>query len=122
MPAFVNSFFEQRVERPLELATTLEKAFSAAAIEYRIVGGLAVYLYVEQADPDAGRLTRDIDLVVRRQDLPRIADAVKPFGLEYRHLAGGDMLVEREVPSGRRAVHLVVEGEKVRPEYEQPYL
>ena len=120
MPAFVNSFFEERVERLFDLAITLEKAFSAAAIEYRVVGGLAVYLYVEQAEPDAGRRARDIDLVVRRQDLQRIADAVKPFGLEYRHAAGLDMLVEREVPSGRRAVHLIFEGEKVKPEYEEP--
>ncbi|HWF37016.1 MAG TPA: hypothetical protein VG322_00755 [Candidatus Acidoferrales bacterium] len=108
------------MDRLFQLAATLEKAFSEADIEYRIVGGLAVYLYVEEAEPDAGRLTRDVDIVVRREDVQRIAAAVRPFGLEYRHVAGGDMLVDRDAPSAKRAVHLVFTGEKVRPEYEQP--
>lgn len=108
------------MERLFELAATLEKAFSAAGIEYRLTGGLAVYLYVEEAEPDAGRLTRDIDIVVRREDIQHIAEAVKPFGLEYRRAAGVDMLVYRDAPSVKRAVHLVFAGEKVGPEYEEP--
>lgn len=120
MPVFVNSFFEERVDRLFELAQLIEQAFSSAGIEYRVVGGLAVYLYVEDAEPDAGRLTKDIDIVVRREDMNRIAEAVKPFGLEYRHVAGVDMLVNRDSPSARRAVHLVFAGEKVRPEYIEP--
>lgn len=120
MAVLVNSFFEERLDRLFELASILEKAFSAAGIDYRVVGGLAVYLYVEQAEPDAGRLTRDIDLAVRREDLQLIAEAVKPFGLEYRHSAGVDMLVYRDAPSAKRAVHLVFTGEKVQPEYELP--
>jgi hypothetical protein len=113
----VNSFFERRVEQLFELAETVERAFAAAGLEYRVVGGLATYLYVEQAEPDAGRLTRDIDIAVRRADLQKIAQAVEPFGLEHRHVAGVDMLVQSGTPSARRAVHLIFTGEKVRPEY-----
>ena len=80
---FVNRFFEERVERLLELAATVERAFSSAGIEYRVVGGLAAYLYVEEREPDAGRLTRDIDIVVRREDLAAIAAAAEPFGLQF---------------------------------------
>jgi hypothetical protein len=76
-----------------------------------------VYLYVEEIEPDAGRLTKDVDVAVRRQDLERIAEAAKAFGLEYRHVAGVDMLMQAGQPSARRAVHLVFAGEKVRPEY-----
>jgi hypothetical protein len=104
----------------VSLAARVEEAFSAAGIEYRVVGGLATYLYVEEAEPDAGRLTKDIDIVVRREDLPKIAEAVEPFGLEYRHVAGVDMLVQKGQPSARRAVHMIFEGEKVRPEYSEP--
>jgi hypothetical protein len=68
-------------------------------------------LYVQDADPDAGRLTRDIDIVIRRQDLEKIAEAAKSFGLEHRHVAGTDMLVEAAGPSARRAVRLVFAGE-----------
>jgi len=113
---FVNSFFEKRVEQLFELAERVEKAFSSAGIEYRVVGGLAAYLYVEEAEPDAGRLTKDIDIVVRREDLRKIAEAVEPFGFEYRHVAGVDMLVQAGAPSARRAVHMIFSGEKVRPE------
>jgi hypothetical protein len=120
MAVMVNSFFEERVDRLFELANIIAQAFSAAGIEYRVVGGLAVYLYVEEVQPDAGRLTKDIDIVVRREDLHRIGDAVKPFGLELRRVAGLDMLVSRDAPSARRAVHLVLAGEKVRPEYLEP--
>ena len=120
VPTLVNAFFETRVEQLFDLADALEKAFSSAGIDYRVVGGLAAYLHVEEAQPDAGRLTRDIDVAVRRQDLERIAAAVRPLGLEYRRIAGVDMLVGSAAPSARRAVHLVLIGEKVRPEYPEP--
>jgi hypothetical protein len=117
---FVNTFFEERLQDLFNLAARVEKAFGAAGIEYRVVGGLAAYLYVEEAEADAGRLTKDIDIVVRRQDLARIAEAVEPFGLEYRHAAGVEMLVQKGQPSARRAVRMIFEGEKVRPEYSEP--
>ncbi len=117
MAVYVNTFFEERVEQLFDLASLVDKIFSSAGIEYRIVGGLATYLYVEDAEPDAGRLTKDIDIAVRRVDLDRIAKAAEPYGLKLRHVAGVDMLVRADSPSARRAVHLVFAGEKVRPEY-----
>jgi len=120
VPVFVNSFFEKRVDQILDLAGVVETALSSAGIDYWVVGGLAAYLYVEEVEPDAGRLTKDIDIVIRREDLTRIAQAVGPFGLEYRHAAGVDMLVQSEAPSARRAVHLLFTGEKVRLEYPEP--
>lgn len=117
MAVFVNTFFEKRVQQLFDLAGRVEAAFAAAGLEYRLVGGLAAYLYVEEAEPDAGRLTRDIDILVRREDVERIARAVEPFGLQYRHVAGIDMLVQTGEPSARRAVHLIFTREKVRPEY-----
>ena len=87
MAQLVNTFFEERVEQLFGLAELVERIFSSAGLDYRIVGGLAAYLYVEQIEPDAGRLTKDVDVAVRRQDLERIAEAAKAFGLEYRHVA-----------------------------------
>ena len=98
MPLFVNTFFEKRLEQLFDLAQRVEAAFAAAGLEYRVVGGLATYLYVEEAEPDAGRLTRDIDIAVRREDLPAIAKAAEPFGLEYRHVAGVDLLAQTWQP------------------------
>jgi hypothetical protein len=117
---YVNSFFETRVQQLFTLAEVVERAFASAGLEYRVVGGLAAYLYVEEHEPDAGRLTRDIDITVRREDLDAIAKAVEPFGLQYRHVAGVDMLVQTGHPSARRAVHMVFSGEKVQPDYSDP--
>jgi hypothetical protein len=113
---YVNTFFEVRVQQLFELANLVEQVFVSAGLEYRVVGGLATYLYVEEAEPDAGRLTKDIDIAVRREDIEKIAKAAEPFGLQYRHAAGVDMLVRKGEPA-RRAVHFVFTGEKVRPDY-----
>jgi len=117
---YVNTFFEERVQDLFNLADLIEQVFASAGLEYRVVGGLATYLYVEEAEQDAGRLTKDIDIAVRREDINKIAQAAAAFGLEYRHVAGVDMLVRKDLPSARRAVHLVFAGEKVRPDYLEP--
>src|ERR1700722_7597870 len=99
MPVFVNTFFEERVEQLFNLAELVERLFSSAGLEYRIVGGLAVYLYVEEVEPDAGRLTKDVDIAVHRADLENTAKAAESFGLRHRHVAGVDMLVRPDQPS-----------------------
>lgn len=119
MTTYVNSFFETRLSQLFTLAGVVERAFASAGIEYRVVGGLAAYLYVEEREPDAGRLTKDIDITVRRGDLAGIAKAVEPFGLQHRRVAGEDMLVQAGQPSARRAVHMIFSGEKVREEYSE---
>jgi hypothetical protein len=44
MSLLVNTFFEVRLQDLFNLAARVEQAFSAAGIEYRVVGGLATYL------------------------------------------------------------------------------
>ena len=58
--------------------------------------------------------------MVRRVDLPRIREAVQPYGLVYRHVAGLDMLEEAANPKAKTAIHLVMAGERVRPESVEP--
>lgn len=120
MPVYVNTFFETRVKQLFDLAHLVDTAFSDAGIDYRVVGGLATYLYVEEAAPDAGCLTKDVDIAVRRADLPRIETAVAPFGLRYRHTLGVDMLVQADAPSARRAVRLLFTGERIKEDLPEP--
>jgi hypothetical protein len=75
---------------------------------------------VQQKDPLAARMTRDIDVAIHRRDLAAVAEAGQAYGFEYRHAAGVDMLVDRLAPERRSAVHFVFAGEKVRPEYPEP--
>lgn len=116
----MNTLFEERVEQLLSLAEVVERIFASAGVEYRIAGGLATNLYVEDVEPDAGRLTKDIDIVVRREDLAKIEAAAKALGYRLVHVAGVDMLMKDGETSARRAIHLDFAGEKVRREYVEP--
>ena len=113
----VNTFFENKVDQLFEVAGRLAKALSQAGIEYRVVGGFAAYMHVNEVEPMGARLTRDIDVAIDRADLDAIIEATRPYGFRYRHAAGVDMLVDAEAPKAHSAVHLLFIGEKVRKEY-----
>ena len=112
--------YDRHVEQLFDVLNRLARALSQAGIEYRVIGGVAVFLHVQERDPLAARMTRDIDLAVDRRDLTAISEAVRPFGFEYRHAAGVDLLVDAEQPKARSAAHLVFVREKVRPDYIEP--
>lgn len=79
-----------------------------------------MFFHVSDRDPGAARATRDIDLAVDRAQLAAIVEAVRPFGLAYRHAAGVDTLIDAQHPRARSAVHLVFVRERVRPDYVEP--
>jgi hypothetical protein len=112
--------YDRHLEQLTEAARLVCRALEAAGINYRIIGGLAVLFHVRSRDPEAARLTRDVDLAIDRDDLSRINQVVQSIGLEYRHAAGFDMLVDAKHPNARKAVHLVFAREKVRREYLEP--
>jgi hypothetical protein len=116
----VNTFFENKVDQLFEVAARLAKALSQAGIEYRVVGGFAAYMHVNEVEPMAARLTRDIDVAIDRNDLDAIVEATRPFGFRYRHAAGVDMLVDADAPKAHSAIHLLFIREKVRKEYDEP--
>lgn len=112
--------YDNRLDQLTAAAERVCHVLNEAGIEYRVVGGLAALFHVESRDPLAARLTKGVDLAVDRADLPRIADAVRNLGLEYRHVAGVDMLVDRESPKARTGIRLLFAGEKVRPQDLEP--
>jgi hypothetical protein len=116
----VNATFEGAVDQILDVAERFSAAVQAAGIPCRVIGGLAVYLHVDEIDPLAARLTRDVDVAVDRSCLDRLIAAVEPLGLRFRHVAGVDMFVDAQKPQARSAIHMVFVGEKVRPEYIEP--
>jgi hypothetical protein len=95
-------------------------ALEEASVPYALVGGQAVALWVASKDPAAVRTTKDVDVLLRRQDLPRARAAVAAVGLDYFEVVGVGMFLERADPNPRKAVHLIWAGEKVRPEHALP--
>ncbi len=53
-------------------------------------------------------------------ELERIAAAAMPFGFQFRHVAGVDMLLDNAEPRASSGIHWCSLGEKVRPEYSEP--
>lgn len=103
-------------ERLLRAASVLEQA----RIPYAVVGGNAVAAWVSRVDEAAVRNTQDVDILIRRDDLPAAIEAMSKTGFVHRHAAGIDMLLDGPQAKARDAVHLVFAGEKVRPEYLLP--
>jgi hypothetical protein len=116
----VNLIFEQRL---FDLAGILHKItgpLMAAGVPHELIGGLAVLVHVEEADPEHTTLTRDVDLMIRRADLERVTEIASRHGFRFRHTAGLDMLLYGDTTSARHAVHLLFSGEKVRPNQATP--
>src|SRR5687767_13961691 len=95
-------------------------ALEAAAVPFALVGGQAVAIWVGSIEPAAVRTTKDVDLLLARDDLPRARKAALSADMDYFEVLGVGMFIERENPNPRQAVHLIWAGEKVRPEYPLP--
>ena len=105
----------EKVKERLGRAT---KALDDACVAYAVAGGNAVAEWVGRVDEDAVRNTRDIDLLIRRIDLPAARTALEKAGFVYHQLLDEEKFVDG--PQGRPSggVHVLFAGEKVRPEYE----
>src|SRR5438132_6991326 len=98
----------------------IARAFEEGGIAYALVGGQAVALWVATKDPAAVRTTKDVDVLLRREDLPGARAAATAVALDYFEVTGVGMFLERSDPNPRKGVHVLWAGEKVRPEYPLP--
>jgi hypothetical protein len=95
-------------------------ALDAARVPYAVIGGNAVAVWVARVDKAAVRNTQDVDILIRRADLPAARTALEAVGFVYRHAAGVDMFLDGADAKARDAVHVLFTGEKVRQEYPEP--
>jgi hypothetical protein len=108
------------LDRVTERLRRITAAFEGAGVPYALVGGQAVALWVATRDPAAVRTTKDVDILLRREDLPQARAAALSANMDYFEVVGVGMFLERDDPNPRQAVHLVWASEKVRPEYPFP--
>jgi hypothetical protein len=116
----VNLVFEQRLFDLAGILHRITGPLIAEHVPHELIGGLAVLVHVEEADPEHSTLTRDVDLMIRRSDLERVREIATRHGFRFRHTAGLDMLLYGDTTSARNAVHLLFSGEKVRPNQATP--
>jgi hypothetical protein len=105
-------------ERLLRAAAALDRA----GVPYAVAGGNAVAAWVSRVDEAAVRNTRDVDILLRRSDLPAAQAALAGAGFVYRRVSalgqpgGLDVFLDGPDASVRDAIHVVLAGEKVRPD------
>ena len=105
------SAVEKVKERLLRATAALENA----SVLYAVAGGNAVAAWVTRVDEAAVRNTQDVDILLRREDLPAAVKALEGAGFVFRHVAGMDVFLDGPNAKVRDAVHLVFAGERVRP-------
>src|SRR5436190_23743760 len=111
---------ERAVAKVRERLLRATAALNQAGVSYAVVGGNAVASWVATVDEGAVRNTRDIDLLVRRSDLPTIATALEQAGFVRDEVL--DVVMFRDGADGKpsEAVHLLFAGEKTRPDHLLP--
>jgi hypothetical protein len=111
---------ERAVERVNERLRKSVRILEAAEIKYAIVGDHAVRAWVAQIDEAAVRTTRDVDVLIRPDDLPALKEAMAAAGFYHRQTSSIDMFVEEPEASARDAVHIVLAGQMVRSDDYEP--
>jgi hypothetical protein len=108
------------IEKVRQRLLRAARALDQAGVPYAVAGGNAVAAWVSRVDEAAVRNTQDVDILLRRADLPAAAKALAGNGFVFRHVAGMDMFLDGPEAKARDAVHIVFAAEKVRPDYTAP--
>ena len=112
--------WERMIRAVEKVRQRLQRAVSAledAGVPYALTGGNAVAAWVSRVDESAVRNTQDVDLLLRRGDLDAATVALEQAGFLRRHVAGMEIFLDGPQAKPRDAVHIVIAGEKVRPEH-----
>ena len=115
-----NSVFE-RMYRSVELVKQrLDRTCSAlrtAGVPYAVIGGNAVAAWVATVDDGAVRNTRDVDILLREQDLDSATLALESVGFVRDSVM--DVIVFLDGPNGKpsQGIHVLLADRKVRHDY-----
>ncbi len=102
----------EEVKRRARRVTAL---LDAAGVPYAVIGGNAVAAWVSSIDEGAARATRDVDILLRRADLPLARQALEPAGFLFAEVMDVPMFLDGPTGSGKSAVHILYANEIVKP-------
>src|SRR5439155_10881126 len=86
-------------------------ALEEANVPYALVGGQAVALWVATTDPAAVRTTKGVDILLRREDVPKARAAALAAGMDYLEVVDEGMFLDRADPNPRHGVYLIWAGQ-----------
>src|SRR5579864_2362839 len=103
----VNLLFESAMYSLADELDQIAKVLTQANVPFEVIGGMAVNAHLLAGDQRSRTfVTKDIDLLVRRDDLPAIVQAAQGAGYTARKIVGGFMLI-RPGQKPAEAVHLI---------------
>ena len=105
------------VDAVRERARRITAALDQAGIPHVIIGGHAVAAWVARVDLEAVRNTKDVDILIRREDFPRVIEVACRAGFVHQNVGGVDLFLDGPEGSVRSAVHIVFAGELVRTDH-----
>lgn len=97
-------------------------ALSGMGTPYAVVGGNAVAAWVSRVDSAAVRNTRDVAILLRREDMDRAKAALESAGFVHRRVASlgkaaaMDVFLDGPDAKVRDAIHILWAGEKPVPD------
>jgi hypothetical protein len=94
----------EAVEEVRDRLRRAAKALDAAGVPFAVIGGNAVAAWVARVDPAAVRNTQDVDILLRREDLPAAKAALESAGFVFRHVRGIDMFLDGPGAKARDAL------------------
>jgi hypothetical protein len=115
----INLLFEQGMYSLMDDLERIVTVLRDAKIPFEVIGGVAVNAHIVGVHRSRSFVTRDIDLLVERRDLPAIVSAAESAGYKGRRILGGFMLI-RPDQQPAEAVHLLFVGEKPRSSHPLP--
>ena len=97
-------------------------ALAGGGVPYAVIGGNAIAACVSRVDASAVRNTRDVDILLRREDMSRAKAALEAAGFVHRRdaslgkAAEMDIFLDGPEAKVRDAVHILWAGEKAVPD------
>jgi hypothetical protein len=108
----VNLLFETAMYSLADELEQIARVLDQAGVRYEVIGGMAVNAHLLAAQQISRTfVTKDIDLLVQRNELSEIVTAAEAAGYRARKIVGGFMLI-RPGQQASEAVHLVFTGER----------
>ena len=120
MPWDILDRMERAVAKVRDRLLRATAVLNQTGLPYAVVGGHAVASWVATIDEGAVRNTRDVDLLVRREDLPALTAALERVGFVRAEVLDETMFLDGPDAKPSESIHLLFAGEKVRTEHPLP--
>lgn len=105
------------VEKVRERLDRTCSALDRSDIPYAIIGGHAVAAWVATKDDGAVRNTRDVDVLIREEDLTRTTATMNAVGFHRHQVMDVTMFLDGPDGKPSQGIHVLFAGKKVKESY-----